>query len=777
MIRNLKIWQKLTIICVAFSLLVAVLLYLLVAEKNIAIDFAEQELIGSDYLPPLRELLELIPEHGRGAENDSRVEAAFGRLESADGRSGETLKTAEKLTALKTAWRELKSSNSGNSGSSGSSGSPPGESRALHDRMVSEILGSISLVGDTSNLILDPDLDSYYVMDSVIIQLPNNQSLLAQVLQTGAEILGRKQITADEKTQLVVWSGLLKSNLDSIGNDVRKATANNGSGSLKVLNAPFQEQLASNQALIELLDKELVNAAEIRLAPEEFIAAGRRALGASFRLWDVANPALQELLTARIGGFSEKKYTAIVGSILAVLLTSVGSAAWFSAGTVRPLTRAVGIADRLAQGELAEQIPATSTDESGRLIAAMNAVTDYLRAMADLADRLAAGDLTVEVIPRSEQDRFGNAFKQMIASLRTSISRIDQGAHQVAAASSQIATASDQSRRSAQNLSSSCETVTVTIQQMEGSIRQVALHAQTQAAAATENSAAITQMVASLRNTAENVKELASLTTTASQATEAGHQTLDHANANMERINAAVESAGQTIDLLGARAENIGKIVETIDDLADQTNLLALNAAIEAARAGEHGLGFAVVADEVRKLAERSARSTREISGIVEAIQQGARTAVTQMAESNQIIHKYMADDSFGEALQTIRATVEQIASRAHEIQSATSEQSAGAEQISQATRDLSRLTREISAAAKEQSAGAAEVVRAMAQLSEITRQAEDLSTDLQSSAENIRHQSGTLAHVVSGFGTGADDEAPPPPPAPPRRLQRMAAF
>jgi methyl-accepting chemotaxis protein len=374
--------------------------------------------------------------------------------------------------------------------------------------------------------------------------------------------------------------------------------------------------------------------------------------------------------------------------------------------------------------------------------------------MAGVADRLAAGDLRAEIEPRSDGDRFGRAFKQMILSMRASIGQIDQGAQHVASASSQITTASGQSRRAAQTLSASSNEINSTIHEIAASVRQVSLNAQTQTAAATENSAAVTQMAASLHSTAENVKHLAALAAAASAAAQAGQHTFTAASVSMQRISTSVESAGQTIHALGDRAENISKIVETIDDIADQTNLLALNAAIEAARAGEHGLGFAVVADEVRKLAERSARSTKEISEIVAAIQRESRAAVAQMVESNKIVRNHAADSSISDRLETIRSTVESIVARTREIEAATAEQSIGADQIAQATQSLSRLTQEISAAAAEQSTASTEVTRSMGKLHEIVQQAAETATDLQGAAESLHHQSIMLKRVVGKFET-----------------------
>jgi methyl-accepting chemotaxis protein len=127
---------------------------------------------------------------------------------------------------------------------------------------------------------------------------------------------------------------------------------------------------------------------------------------------------------------------------------------------------------------------------------------------------------------------------------------------------------------------------------------------------------------------ADQAHELSNLAGTLSKE---GQGVINKAVDEMDHVVASVRQSSDLIHQLGIYSDKISNIVSVIKEIADQTNLLALNAAIEAARAGEQGRGFAVVADEVRKLAERTGKSTDEITSVIATIQRGVADAVSGM--------------------------------------------------------------------------------------------------------------------------------------------------
>lgn len=302
---------------------------------------------------------------------------------------------------------------------------------------------------------------------------------------------------------------------------------------------------------------------------------------------------------------------------------------------------------------------------------------------ASIANGIAQGDLTMNIALRAgDNSSLLHAIKVMRDSLEKIVGEVRHGTETISVASAQISTGN-------MDLSSRTE------------------H---QASSLEETASSMEELTSTVKQNADNASQANTLAVEASNHAEQGGKVVEQVVHTMSSIN---ESSRKIVD-----------IIAVIDGIAFQTNILALNAAVEAARAGEQGRGFAVVAAEVRNLAQRSAGAAKEIKTLI-------GDSVEKVEAGSKLV------DHAGSTMQQVVASVRRVTGIIGDIAAASSEQTAGIEQINQA----------------------------IMQMDEVTQQNAALVEEAAAAAQSMQNQAATLTEVVGVFSITA---APPARATPP---------
>jgi len=398
--------------------------------------------------------------------------------------------------------------------------------------------------------------------------------------------------------------------------------------------------------------------------------------------------------------------TVLVSALIILLMNRIIAA---------PLQEVTAVATRIAAGDLSVKlVPGERTDEVGALRLAFINMIRSLQEMAGVAEQIAAGNLSVQVNPQSGKDILGMAFAGMIRSLQA----MAEVAKQIAASNLRaqvkpqsekdvlgvaFATMVDNLRRTTSELSEGVSVLVSAASEIVATTTQVASSAAETATAVTETTTTVEEVKKTAQLSSEKALYVSDTAQKAAQVSQSGKRAVEQSIEGINAVRQQMEAIAQSIVKLSEQSQAIGEIIASVNDLAEQSNLLAVNAAIEASKAGEQGKGFTVVAQEIKSLAEQSKQATTQVRAILGDIQKATTAAVLAAEQGSKAVEvgvKQSAES--GEAIRALSQSIVEAAQAASQIAASSHQQQVGMDQVALAMDNIRQASAQNAAGTKQ---------------------------------------------------------------------------
>jgi methyl-accepting chemotaxis protein len=383
---------KIGLVGLLFLAPLAVLLVYQYERLHADIARAQNERVGIQQILPARFVLQSIQAHratsqlalsGDSAAKDTliilsaEVDKKLDALSESGRSTGASLELGDGFTKITKLWTEIKSNNSHYSRE---------ESLKKHSELVEEVLAYFALASDKAGLTLDPDIDSFYVMDVAVFRAGVLADNIGRLRAIGSGILRRRNVTPEEKTEIAILQRLFEKEFSIVQTDLAKAFGANGDLAA-ALGAKSAEALGATDTFLNA-DAAALAKGELTTEVDDYVKHATAALDSTYGLFDVAMEQLDGLIASRIGRL-EGNVALFIGGAALVLMVVIYLFLGMLFSVLRSLRSIQAGAQRLANGDLSKRVDSQCRDELREVGAAVNSVAEtfgqFTKAQLDMA--------------------------------------------------------------------------------------------------------------------------------------------------------------------------------------------------------------------------------------------------------------------------------------------------------------------------------------------------------------------------------------------------------
>ena len=482
-------------------------------------------------------------------------------------------------------------------------------------------------------------------------------------------------------------------------NSLKESTSHNAEMQLHIekLETLVTEKLSELEETINLLKSNGFDAAKELVITD----VGKKIMGEIriilTEMSNIENQLLEERSARSANETQTAKNIIIMITVLAFLIVIILSI-YLTRIIARPIKTISAIANRIALGDLSQEIIINQKDEIGKLAESFKIMQKSMQEKSEQAQAIAEGKLNINVNPLSDEDAMGTAFKIMVERLSSQINEITEGINVLASSTSEIMASVTQMASSAAETATSISETTTTVEEVK-------------------------QTAEVSNHKAKEVSESAIKTTEISKE---GTKAISNTIVGMTRVKQQMESIANMVVSLSEQSQTVGDITATVNDIAEQSNLLAVNAAIESAKAGEQGKGFTVVAQEIKNLAQRSKEATTQVGGILKDIQKSVSSAVMATEEGGKAVEEGLKLTNIsGETIKTLSESVDEASNVMIQIDASSQQQLEGMDQMVSAMENIKVSSRQAAESTQQSAESVNELKKLGDKLKELMSQYE----------------------------------------------------